>query len=482
MRAAERVSAVVSAAVIAVVAAACAGGGDDKAGGRDEGTPLVLTLEHEDDLTQSGAPEFAAAVKERSAGSIQIELRYAGRGVAVDYEKGVVEDVKTGKVQLGIVGVRVWDTIGVTSFRGLLAPFLVDSFQLEQQVLTSPLAGRMLAGVERAGVVGIALHPGPLRRPLGLTRPLVGRDGYRRALIAIRLGGVAGSTFRALGGSAKGYVPGSVAGFDGTEVDANTLVYNGWDRHPSVLTANVVFWPKPYSIVMNRRAFEALTGAQRDILLSAGRDSLMPELRQTERDERTGLAAACKRGRLSFVTASRSELASLHAAVQPVYDEVGRDALAREVMRAVYAMRRDGSATPPALPPCRSRLRGAAATTGAPLEGRWRLHWTRDELIGVGVDPRLLAGAPESATVTIEFKDGRYEAVAKGAGLVATGRYSVEGDVMTLVYDAPAPRGYIAGNLYRQRWSIFRKSLRFSRVPRSDVDFVLLVNPLTRVD
>ena len=142
-------------------------------------------------------------------------------------------------------------------------------------------------------------------------------------------------------------------------------------------------------------------------------------------------AAACQRGRLSYVTACRSELASLHAAVQPVYDEVGRDALAREVMRAVYEMRRDGSATPPALPACRSR---------------------------------------------------RYEAVAKGAGLVATGRYSVEGDVMTLIYDAPAPGGYIAGNLYRQRWSIFRKSLSFSRVARSDVDFVLLVNPLTRVD
>ncbi len=329
------------AATILVAAAGCAGAGDDKAGGRPEGEPLVLTLETEDDLTQSGAPEFAEAVDERSRGSIRIELRYAGRGVEVDYEKGVVEDVKTGKAQLGIVGVRVWDTIGVKSFRGLLAPFLVDSFQLEQRVLMSPLAGRMLAGVEQAGVVGIALHPGPLRRPLGLTRRLVDRDDYRRALIAIRLGGVAQSTFRALGGSAKGYVPGTVAGFDGTEVDANTLVYNGWERQPGTLTANVVFWPKPYSIVMNRPAFEALTRAQRDILFSAGRDSLAPELRQTERDERAAVAAACKRGRLSFVTASRSELASLHEAVQPVYDELERDSLAREVMSAIDEMRRD---------------------------------------------------------------------------------------------------------------------------------------------
>jgi hypothetical protein len=295
------------------------------------------------------------------------------------------------------------------------------------------------------------------------------------------LGGVAQSTFRALGGSAKGYVPGSVAGFDGTEVDANTIVYNGWDRQAGALTANVVFWPKPYSIVMNRSVWETLTPAQKEVLLDAGRDSLMPELHQTERDERVALAAACKRGRLSYVTASRSELASLHEAVQPVYDELEQDSLTREVMSAIEAMRRQGSATAPALPPCRSRPR-AAASNGGPLEGRWRLHLTRDKLIAVGVNPRLLEGAPESTTLTIGLEDGRYKAVAEGAGVVATGRYSVEGDVMTLVYDAPAPRGYIAGNPYRQRWSIFRKSLRFSRVPRSDVDFVLLVNPLQRLD
>jgi hypothetical protein len=35
---------------------------------------------------------------------------------------------------------------------------------------------------------------------------------------------------------------------------------------------------------------------------------------------------------------------------------------------------------------------------------------------------------------------------------------------------------------YRQRWRIFRRSLRFSRVPGADVDFVLIVNPLRRVD
>ena len=53
--------------------------------------------------------------------------------------------------------------MGVTSFQALLAPFLVDSLELERRVLESPLATRMLEGVEQAGVVGIALLAGPLR-------------------------------------------------------------------------------------------------------------------------------------------------------------------------------------------------------------------------------------------------------------------------------------------------------------------------------
>ena len=57
----------------------------------------------------------------------------------------------------------------------MLAPFLVDSLELERRVLESPLATRMLEGVEHAGLVGIALLPGPLRSPFGISHLLSGR-------------------------------------------------------------------------------------------------------------------------------------------------------------------------------------------------------------------------------------------------------------------------------------------------------------------
>src|SRR5207244_6643586 len=132
------------------------------------------------------------------------------------YESKTIDAVRRGQADLGAVGARVWDAFGVKSFRALVAPFLVDSLALEQRVLAGPLAARMLAGLDRAGVVGLAVLPGPLRRPLGLSRRLVGPADYRRATIAIRLGGVARATFRALGatlqGSNIGHPPGPARG------------------------------------------------------------------------------------------------------------------------------------------------------------------------------------------------------------------------------------------------------------------------------
>ena len=152
--------------MLAMVAAGCSGSTANKAGGsrHQRSSPLVLRLVTGD--SSSGAPEFAAAVERLSGGSLQIEIRVQ-RVSQVNYERFTVEDVRAGKAELALVGARVWDTMGATSFRALVAPFLVDSLALEQRVLAGPLAARMLAGLDRAGVVGLAILPGPLRRQLG---------------------------------------------------------------------------------------------------------------------------------------------------------------------------------------------------------------------------------------------------------------------------------------------------------------------------
>jgi TRAP-type C4-dicarboxylate transport system substrate-binding protein len=339
-------------AVLAVSAAGCAGS-VDKAGS-PVARPLVLTLAAHDDDEAYGT--FAAAVARLSGGSLRIRVvqnwRVSGTKSELDYERGIVDDVRSGKAALGIFGVRVWDTMGVDSFQALVAPFLVDSLALEGRALRSPLVPQALAAVRRDGVVGIALLPGRLRRPFGLTRMLVAPADYRGAKIAIRPSAVAEQTFRALGARPGPEIPVDFTGFDGAEIDPLTITENGWDHGSYRLTANVALWPKPQTIVMNPRAFDALTPSQRQILVEAGREALAPELARVARDQSLGISILCGDRGFRFATATTAEIAALRRAVQPVYDRIERKPLTRRWIAQIEAER-----TPPDVVRCAGRSR-----------------------------------------------------------------------------------------------------------------------------
>ena len=338
-------------AAIVLVAAGC-GGRVDKAGDAAPRKPLVLTLAAHSDDEEEWKP-FDAAVARLSHGTLRIKVlqnwRDDGLPQEMDFERGMVSDIRAGKAQLGVFSARVWDTLGVDSFQALFAPFLVDSLRLEGLALRTPFAPKALAAVGREGVVGIALLPGRMRRPLGVHRSLVGAGDYRGARIAIRPSGVAALTFRALGSRPASYIPGDLSAFDGAEIDPVTVSAEGFDSYARELTGNVVLWPKPWTIVMNRRAFDRLTRTQQQILLAAGRQAFAGEMARVADDTRTAIASLCA-GRLSFRTATAAERAALLRAVQPVYDRIDRNPFTK---RWITQIRRMRPSAPPDVARCR---------------------------------------------------------------------------------------------------------------------------------
>lgn len=324
----------------ALLIAGC-GGRVDKAGDVPPPKPLVLTLAAHPDDEQEWEP-FDAAVSRLSHGTLLIKVlqrwRDDGLPQEMTYEQGMVSDIRAGKAQLGIFSARVWDTVGIDRFQALFAPFLVDSVRLEGLALQTPFASKALATVGRAGVVGIALLPGRMRRPLGVRRALVGAEDYLGARIASRPSGVAALTFRALGARPVSYIPGDISAFDGAEIDPATVSAEGFDAYARELTGNVVLWPKPWTIVMNRRAFDRLTHAQQQILLAAGRQAFDGELVRVAQDTRAAVARLCA-GRLSFRAATPAQRAALVRAVRPVYDRIERDPFTKGWIAQINRMR-----------------------------------------------------------------------------------------------------------------------------------------------
>ncbi len=371
-----------AAVALALVASACSGSGVDKAGGTRTEQPVVLTLANHEDGPDD-VQFWIEEVQRRSAGSLRIQVQNQWRDQEIDYDKGTIADVQAGKLQLAKVAARAYDTVGVTSFQALLAPLLIDNQTLERRVLESELAGQILAGTGKLGLVGLAVLPTDLRKPLGLSRPLVRVSDYRGARIGVREGEVAKATFSALGATPVGYVAGRpLSGLDGVELGLGTIKGNEYDQQAKAVTANVTLWPKPVTVVMNRKVFESLTASQQAALQQASVSVIARQLAFRQGEEGRDREVLCQRG-LRFVRASNQELAALRRAVQPVYDTLERNTETRSLLQQIQAMKQEtrASATPHA-PICSQSDSAAAAADhkASPLDGVYRTSFTREEL------------------------------------------------------------------------------------------------------
>jgi TRAP-type C4-dicarboxylate transport system substrate-binding protein len=435
----------------------------DKAGGQPAGKPAVLTLASHD-YSDPWSEAFVAAVDRLAGGQVRVDVKNGWRYHDIEAETGTIADVQHGDVDLALVGARAWDDAGVRSFRGVVAPFLVDNLTLQQRVVESPIAQRMLDGVRPLGLVGLALLPGGLRRPLGVSRALRGPSDYLRAVIGIRPGGVARATFRALGGSARGFpaLPTGLTGLDGAESDVTTILNNRYDLAARALTANVVLWPRATTLVVNEEVFDRLSTEQQELLRRAGHEAIEPLLDSTASDERASLEELCEAGKLPLVTASAAARVALRRAAEPVYQRLERDPVTRDVIAEIKALRTGPAAS---VAPLRCRKATPKTTSPSPVDGRWQVELSRDDLLAAGA-------AEEQVPVvrgrwTIEFGAGRLRGrTSDGAGEF-DGTYAVDGKTLRFTAGSCVPSGLCTpGEVQDLTWSVYRDTLTLGRLRR----------------
>ena len=117
------------------------------------------------------------------------------------------------------------------------------------------------------------------------------------------------------------------------------------------MTGNVDLWPKPWTIVMNRSAFDRLTRNEQQVLLTAGRDALGGEAAQVTARHAGGSLESLRRP--SFLRARRplrSERA-LRSAVQPVYTRIERRLFTRRWIAEIEHLK---AKAPPDVARCRT--------------------------------------------------------------------------------------------------------------------------------
>jgi TRAP-type C4-dicarboxylate transport system substrate-binding protein len=434
------------------------GGGTDKAGGGRTQATTVLSLANFGN-SEGVLGEYAQSVARASEGTLQIRFLNNWRASDVYHEQHMIGDVRAGKADMAAVSARAFDSVGVKSFQPLLAPLAVDSYALQQRVLESGLAGRMLQGVEREHVVGLTLLPGELHRPLGISRPFLSAADYRGARIAIRPSALSARTLRALGGSPVPYLYGKdAARADGVELGLDAVEGDSLDGPARTLPTNVVLWPRPVVIVISRDAYNGLDDAQRQALRAAGRSAIRPMSVELAGRDRETAGVVCRRHRVDFRAATPAQLRALRAAVQPVRRELERGEAYRVVARQIAAIRA-GLGPEPALP-CDRAGGGGSTSAATPLDGVWRTDSTARDLAKVDREDV----APENwGHQTFVLTGGRFAFTEENreACIWGYGRYAVAGSTLQLSFadgggKAPTGSNNRPGERFGYHWSRYR--------------------------
>jgi TRAP-type C4-dicarboxylate transport system substrate-binding protein len=341
----------IGAAAVAVVVAASGCGTDgtspDRAGGAGILEPVVLSmaqLNHGEPPAQ--LQRWADEVDARSGGALQIEFHEAWRTGESTAEASTIEDVSAGKVDLAWVGARVFDTVGVNGFRALVAPLVVDSYELQAAVFEAGIPQSMLDGVAELDLVGIGVLPGPMRKVLGVSRPFVAPGDFAGATIGMQDSGVARDALNALGATALP-LPSSadLDGVDGAEQQLASIVGNHYWTVARYVTTNINLWPRPLVIIGGESAFGSLSSTHQAILREAAEASVLAGLEESKAEDNDATVQLCRQG-MELVLASASDLADLRHALAPVHDALRSDPITADHLDSILALKDEVGAEP----------------------------------------------------------------------------------------------------------------------------------------
>jgi TRAP-type C4-dicarboxylate transport system substrate-binding protein len=472
-----------------VLVAGCSGR-IDKAGWPVDPAPVVLRA-----ITPLGGElaghVFTDQVAELSHHRLTVALQEGWRGTDPSTaEADAIAAVETGVADIGIVPVRAWHQQGVTSFDALIAPMEIETRELNDMVLQSPIAADMLAdmrGRSDTGLQPLGLLPGPIVRPIGITRNLTDLQEYRGARIVTPLSAVADRSLHALGAAPiHSYFFGAdVSGFDGLAVQVDVVHSNGYDRFVRDIVSNVGLWPRSLLVVANSSVMDALPQSSSDLLAEAVRRAVGPSVIAQSQAEAAAVDTMCGAGRTAFVSAPLGRVAAFRHAFEPVYTWLRADPPTREFLRRIDQLKAEiasGPSEPMRCPRPSDATDSTMASTAAPvspLDGVWEMVTTAGEMSAyTGDDPGTIREC-NFGTFRWTLSRGVYDETqhAGNTETWATGTFTVDGDEFTLrVTDSGGhgPAGDCrlrAGDMFTWRWSIYHDRLTITWPDPDAVDY-----------
>jgi TRAP-type C4-dicarboxylate transport system substrate-binding protein len=285
--------------------------------------PLVLRFANAHGSLLQELRWFQEAVEEESAGAVEID--FVNLWTTPDNtreETSTMLGVTRDRADLGWAGTRAFGCLGVRSLDPLQAPMLFDDYRQVAAVCAHELTAEMMEPLERLNLVGLAVLPGPFRKPFAFTRRVLGPRDYEGTKLRIHESLVAEATYRALGAEAVVLSVREMASdparyVDGLDIQTEALA--GWRLRGSI-TYDINLWPRTIAITASRRSFAWLGPPERELLRAAAARTLaraLEHLRDQDERDRQALPAA-----VNPILAGEDQVAGVRAKVEPAHEEL----------------------------------------------------------------------------------------------------------------------------------------------------------------
>jgi TRAP-type C4-dicarboxylate transport system substrate-binding protein len=397
-------AAAVIAALTAAGAAGCGGHGVSKAGGAPQAAPdgtMTLTFASAQPLPVDAA--FATFVAKDSGGHLRLRtVYYNARSTSVDVT--IAAALQAGKLDVGDVGSRAFESLGVQAFRAYQAPFLVTSRELLDQAVTGPVASELFATLQPANLTGLAIVPDSIRY-LFSTRPLTTPAQFFGAKIRINESETTKEALDSLGAVpvtdiASG--PAAVQALrDGklTAIEADPeLAMGEYVGVAPYVLVNAPLFAKTTTLTASSAVLAKLPAADAGWLREAARQAAAGQANAAA--DRVDWASMCGAG-LKPLAVTPGQFDVLHNAETPTYADLSSEpqttlAIDRIGEMATREPRMDTWAT------CHGV--GLAASPTRVLDGRYGFTYTQAEVAASGD----CTDCGNAGTYTLTIHDGRY--------------------------------------------------------------------------
>jgi tripartite ATP-independent transporter DctP family solute receptor len=330
------------------VVSACGGGG----GGGGGSVSLKLAYVTPELHPYGQAVDFfIQKVDELSNGKVKITgvPSYASGDIAL------LNAVKGGSIDMGSVSSAVWGTVGVHSFDALQMPFLINSYPLEGQVIGGDIGKEMLKGADGFGVVGLAIHEGGLRKPLGVSKKLVSLAAFKGLKMRSVESPILSAGLQALGASPVTLPVGDIFSamqnhtVDGMEANLGLIQTYKLYEVAKYATANVNLWPFPTVLIMNKDKFDGLSDDQKKAIQDAAAQVPNFSIEIFTKPTTNLVTTLCGEG-LKFAVAAPADIAAMVTATKPVYAQFEKDAQTKQFITQIEALKAKQPPPPPPAP------------------------------------------------------------------------------------------------------------------------------------